>query len=42
MSAVDECGAPEFYTGGAKLVDLPGEHGKVTRGRGRGGAGRGP
>jgi threonine aldolase len=28
--AVDECGAPEFYTGGAKLVDLPGEHGKLT------------
>jgi threonine aldolase len=28
--AVDECGAPEFYTGGAKMVDLPGEHGKLT------------
>jgi threonine aldolase len=28
--AVDECGAPEFYTGGAKLVDLPGEHGRLT------------
>src|SRR5215472_6490761 len=28
--AVDECGAPEFYTGGAKLVDLPGEHGKLS------------
>ena len=28
--AVDECGAPEFYTGGAKLVDLPGAHGKLT------------
>jgi len=28
--AIDECGAPEFYTGGAKLVDLPGEHGKLT------------
>jgi threonine aldolase len=27
--AVDECGAPEFYTGGAKVVDLPGEHGKL-------------
>jgi threonine aldolase len=27
---VDECGGPEFFTGGAKLVDLPGEHGKVT------------
>src|SRR5689334_4896890 len=24
---VDECGGPEFFTGGAKLVDLPGEHG---------------
>ncbi len=31
--AVDECGAPEFYTGGAKLVDLPGEHGKLTSGQ---------
>jgi threonine aldolase len=27
---VDECGAPEFYTGGAKLVDLPGDHGKLS------------
>lgn len=26
---VDECGAPEFYTGGAKLVTLPGRHGKL-------------
>jgi threonine aldolase len=26
---VDECGAPEFYTGGAKLVGLPGEQGKL-------------
>lgn len=25
----DECGAPEFFTGGAKLVTLPGEHGKT-------------
>jgi len=25
----DECGAPEFYTGGSKLVLLPGEHGKI-------------
>ncbi|KPQ04957.1 MAG: low specificity threonine aldolase ItaE [Rhodobacteraceae bacterium HLUCCA12] len=25
----DECGAPEFYTGGSKLVSLPGEHGKI-------------
>jgi threonine aldolase len=28
--AVDECGAPELYTGGAKLVGLPGEHGKLS------------
>jgi threonine aldolase len=27
--AADECGAPEFYTGGAKLVTCPGEHGKL-------------
>jgi threonine aldolase len=27
---LDECGAPEFYSGGARLVDLPGEHGKLT------------
>ena len=27
---VDECGAPEFYSGGAKLVALPGDHGKIT------------
>ena len=26
----DECGAPEFYCGGAKLVGIPGAHGKVT------------
>jgi len=26
----DECGAPEFYTGGAKLVTLKGENGKIT------------
>jgi len=26
----DECGAPEFYSGGAKLVGIPGEAGKVT------------
>ncbi|MGX7872821.1 threonine aldolase family protein [Mesorhizobium sp. ORM6] len=25
----DECGAPEFYTAGAKLVQLPGEAGKI-------------
>lgn len=27
---VDECGAPEFFTGGAKLVALAGEHAKIT------------
>ncbi len=27
---VDECGAPEFYSGGAKLVALSGDHGKIT------------
>jgi threonine aldolase len=27
---VDECGAPQFFTGGAQLVSLTGEHGKVT------------
>jgi threonine aldolase len=26
----DECGAPEFFTGGARLVLIPGEHGKLT------------
>ena len=26
---VDECGAPEFYTGGAKLVNLNGINGKI-------------
>jgi threonine aldolase len=26
---VDECGAPEFFTGGAKLVALTGAHGKL-------------
>ena len=25
----DECGAPEFYTGGAKLVLIDGEHGRI-------------
>ena len=25
----DECGAPEFYTAGAKLVSLAGEHGRI-------------
>ena len=28
--AVDECAAPEFFTGGAKLVHLDGDHGKIT------------
>lgn len=27
---VDECNAPEFYTGGAKLVGLAGEQGKIA------------
>jgi threonine aldolase len=26
----DECGAPEFYTGGTKLMGLPGPAGKIT------------
>jgi threonine aldolase len=26
----DECGAPEFYTGGAKLVPVPGADGKIA------------
>jgi threonine aldolase len=25
----DECGAPEFFTGGAKLIDLEGKQGKL-------------
>jgi len=25
----DECAAPEFYTGGAKLIPVAGEHGKI-------------
>lgn len=28
--AEDECGAPEFYTNGAKLILVPGVHGKMT------------
>jgi threonine aldolase len=28
--AVDECGAPEFYTGGAKLATLPGADAKIS------------
>lgn len=27
---VDECGAPEFFTGGAKVIPVPGEQGKLT------------
>ena len=27
---IDECGGPEFYTGGAKLVLLPDQKGKIT------------
>ena len=26
---VDECGAPEFFTGGAKLIGVPGDHGRI-------------
>lgn len=26
----DECGAPEFFSGGAKLLPLPGEHGRLS------------
>ena len=28
--AVDECGAPEFYTAGAKMVGVGGDHGMMT------------
>jgi threonine aldolase len=28
--AIDECGAPEFFGGGLKVLGLPGEAGKVT------------
>ena len=28
--AVDECGAPGFFTGGAQLERITGEHGKLT------------
>ena len=28
--AVDECGAPEFFSNGAKVVAVPGDHGKMT------------
>jgi threonine aldolase len=27
---IDECGAPEFYTGGGKILTVPGEGGKLT------------
>lgn len=27
---MDECGAPEFFTAGAKLVTVPGAHGRMT------------
>jgi threonine aldolase len=27
----DECGAPEMFTGGAKLVGIPGEGGRISR-----------
>ena len=30
--AVDECGAPEFFSHGAKLVPLEGDHGKIAPG----------
>ncbi|MGU9957253.1 MAG: beta-eliminating lyase-related protein [Arenicellales bacterium WSBS_2016_MAG_OTU3] len=26
----DECGAPEHFTGGAKLIDMQGDHGKIS------------
>jgi threonine aldolase len=26
---MDECGAPEFFTGGAKLIGVAGEHGRI-------------
>jgi threonine aldolase len=29
---IDECGAPEFFTGGAKLVGIDGAHGKIAAG----------
>jgi len=31
--AMDECGAPEFFTGGARLVELAGPEGKLDPGR---------
>ena len=35
----DECGAPEFFAGGAKLVGIAGEGGKITPQRPAGGDG---
>jgi threonine aldolase len=29
-AAVDECGAPEFFSGGAKMIGVAGAHGKMT------------
>ena len=26
----DECGAPEFFVGGAKLITMPGDHGRIV------------
>jgi threonine aldolase len=31
-SQTDECGAPEFFSGGAKLIPTPGKNGKVNLG----------
>jgi threonine aldolase len=31
-SQTDECGAPEFFSGGAKLIPVPGRHGKLDLG----------
>ena len=28
--ATDECGAPEFFSAGAKMIPVAGEHGKIT------------
>ncbi|MET9757546.1 low specificity L-threonine aldolase [Streptomyces sp. NPDC006372] len=36
----DECGAPEFFTGGAKLVGLPGDDAKIDADQLRAAAGR--
>ena len=29
-AVLDECGAPEFYSGGGKVLPVPGAHGKMT------------